>query len=45
VSEAGGLTAVAIVAARRIVAASKGRMTVEGDVSGTRIHISVPGAS
>jgi hypothetical protein len=45
VSEAGGLAAVAIVAARRIVAACKGRMTVEGDVSGTRIHISVPGAA
>jgi hypothetical protein len=42
---AGGLTSVAIVAARRIVAASGGRMTVEGDVSGTRVHIIVPGVS
>jgi hypothetical protein len=45
VSEAGGLTAVAIVAARRIVAAFNGRMIVEGSVSGTRVQVVVPGVS
>jgi ParB/RepB/Spo0J family partition protein len=40
--EAGGLTTVAIVAARRIVAACEGRMRVEAGVGGTSIHITVP---
>jgi hypothetical protein len=41
--EAGGLTTVAIVAARRIFATCEGRMNVEAGAGGTAIHITVPG--
>ena len=43
--EAGGLTTVAIVAARRLFATCGGRMKVEAGAGGTAIHITVPGLS
>ena len=42
-TEAAGLTTVAIVAARRIVAACEGRMKVEAGAGGIAIQITVPG--
>jgi hypothetical protein len=41
-ADAAGLTTVAIVAARRIVAACDGRMKVEAGVNGIAIHITIP---
>ena len=41
--EAGGLTTVAIIAARRLFATCGGRMKVEAGAGGTAIHITVPG--
>ena len=43
--DGGGLTTVAIVAARRIAAACEGRMTVDAGVGGTGIYITLPSFS
>ena len=43
--DGGGLTTVAIVAARRIVAACEGRMTVDAGAGGTGLYITLPSLS